>query len=239
MRLKDRKALKALALFLVFCLTQVYVHTTLAGPALMKKTGFATMLPPQAITARLTTRGNQSVMVNGTNASTGASILTGATIETGDGVGATVNLGPLGSIDLAPNTKVEIQFDNDGLKLKLFVGCTVVRNKKGKKAEISTDQGVAIRDEGSTSAPGGGVPLDVCYPSGAPNPIVNQGAAANAGAGAGPNIPVAGATAAGGESGGLFGLGTVGTVLLIGGIGAAIAIPIILTRGDNPSPGRP
>ncbi|HEY0405243.1 MAG TPA: hypothetical protein VGC89_05930, partial [Pyrinomonadaceae bacterium] len=100
MRLKNQKALKALALFLAFALSQVYINATLAGPSVVRRVEGAT--PPQAITARLTTRGNQAISVNGTNAATGATILTGATIETGDGVGATINLGPLGSVDLAP-----------------------------------------------------------------------------------------------------------------------------------------
>ncbi len=234
MHLKNPKAFKALALFLAFALAQVYVHTTFAGPSVVKKTEAANSLLPQA-TGKLVTRGNQSVLVNGTSASTGASILTGATIETGDGVGATINLGPLGSVDLAPNTKLELQYDNDGIKLRLISGCTVLRNKKGKGGEISTEQGVAIKDEGSTSSAGGGVPLDVCFPVGAPNPIINQGAAANAGAGAGGG----GAAAGGGGGGGAFGLGTAGTVALVVGIGAAIIIPIVITRGDDPSPSTP
>jgi hypothetical protein len=231
MRSRNPRALKAIALILVFSIAQVYVHTALAVASTVKNGEANTSLLPQA-TGKLVTRGNQSVLVNGTSASTGASILTGATIETGDGVGATINLGPLGSVDLAPNTKLEVQYDNNGIKLRLISGCTVLRNKKGKGGEISTEQGVAIKDEGSTSSAGGGVPLDVCFPSGAPSPIVNQGAAANAGAGAGGG---AGAGATGGGGGGLFGLGTAGTVALLGGIGAAIIIPIIITRGDNES----
>jgi hypothetical protein len=225
MRLKDHKALKALALFLVFCLTQVYVHTTFAGPAIVTKAGSLMSLLPQA-SGKLVTRGNQPVMVNGTSASTGASILTGATIETGDGVGATINLGSLGSIDLAPNTKVELQYSNGSIKLKLIRGCTILKNKKGTQAEVDTEQGPATSNDGKA----GGAPLDVCFPESSPNPIVNQGAAVNAGAGAGPNIPPA---AAGGG-----GLSTSTIVLLVGGIGAAIIIPIALTRGDNPSPAR-
>lgn len=234
MRLKNQKATQALALMLVFSLTQVYVNASLAGPVLTTTLATNASLLPQAA-GKLVTRANQSVLVNGTNASTGASILTGSTIETGDGVGATINLGPLGSIDLAPNTKMVVQYDNDGIKLKLLVGCAILNNKKGKSAEISTDQGIATSNEG---AKGGGAPLDVCFPSGAPNPIVNQGAAANAGAGAG-GAATAAATAAGSSGGGVFGLGVAGTIALIGGIGAAIIIPIALTRGNNPSPANP
>ncbi|HEX7997112.1 MAG TPA: hypothetical protein VF528_01750 [Pyrinomonadaceae bacterium] len=233
MRLKNPKALKALALFLVFALTQVYVNATFAGPAVVKKSEATASTLPQA-TGKLVTRGNQSVLVNGTSASTGASILTGATIETGDGVGATINLGPLGSIDLAPNTKVELQYTDNGIKLKLLVGCAILKNKKGTRAEVSTEQGPATSDDGSK----GGAPLDVCFPQGAPNPIVNQGAAANAGAGAGGGLAGAGG-GAGGGSGGIFGLGTAGTVALLLGVGAAIIIPIVITRGDNPSPATP
>lgn len=234
MRLTNSKAVKALALFLVFSLAQVYVHTTYAGPSLVKKTDAAMSLLPQA-TGKLVTSGNQSVLVNGTNASTGASILTGSTIETGDGVGATINLGPLGSIDIAPNTKVEITYTDNEVKVKVISGCVIVRNKKGKQAEVSTEQGPATSNDGQT----GGAPLDVCFPQGAPNPIVNQGAAANAGAGAGGGGGAGAVGGGGGGGGGLFGLGPGGTVALLSGIAAAIIIPIVITRGDDPSPSNP
>jgi hypothetical protein len=224
MRLRNPKALKALAIFLVFSLGQLYIHTTLAVTSLTKKTEAAATLLPQA-TGKLVTTGNQSVLVNGTSASTGASILTGATIETGDGVGATINLGPLGSIDLAPNTKVEITYSDGQIKVKIIQGCAIVKNKKGAQSEVSTDQGTATSNDGKNAGL-----LDVCFPAGAPNPIVNQGAAANAGAGAG------GGGVAQGVGGGPFGLGLPGTLSLIGGIALAIIVPIALTRGDNPSP---
>jgi hypothetical protein len=235
MRLTNSKALKALALFLVFSLGQVYVHMAYAGPSIVKKTDASMSLLPQ-VTGKLVTRGNQSVLVNGTSASTGASILTGATIETGDGVGATINLGPLGSIDLAPNTKIEIQYTDNKVSVKVLSGCVILKNKKGTQAEVTTEQGPATSNDGKA----GGAPLDVCFPQGAPNPIINQGAAANAGAGAGGGGGgAAGATGGGGGGGGLFGLGPGGTVAVLGGIAAAIIIPIVLTRGDDPSPINP
>lgn len=223
MRLKNRKALKAVALFLVFSLTQLYVHTTLAGPSLVNKTETAMSLLPQA-TGKLVTTGNQSVLVNGTSASTGATILTGATLETGDGVGATINLGPLGSIDLAPNTKVEITYENGEIKVRLITGCAVVKNKKGTKSQIDTEQGPATSNDGKNAGL-----LDVCFPQGAPSPIVNQGAAANAGAGAG----------GGGAAGGGGGLTTGQKLAIIGGIAGGILIPVLVTRGDDPSPVNP
>jgi hypothetical protein len=236
MTLKQRKAIKALALILAFSVAQIGVQATFAGPNGSARNAAAPV--PQPITARLTTRGNQPVLVNGNSVSTGASILTASTIETGDQVGATINLGPLGSLDLAPNTKVQLDYDDQGnVKVKLLQGCAILRTKKNANGQIDTDQGTAGKNDKKT-----GGALDVCFPQGANQPVVNQGAAANAGAGAGGAAPAA-APATGGAaagSGGLFGLGTAADIaILAGGAAAAIGIPLALHRGNNPSPGTP
>ncbi len=232
MTLKQRKALKAVALILAFAVAQVGVGAIFAAPN--AGTRGAAMPAPQAITARLTTRGNQPVLVNGNNVSSGATILTGSTIETGDQVGATINLGPLGSLDLAPNTRVQLSYDEQGnVKVTLLQGCAILHSTKKSNGTVETSQGTAGENKKGT----GGV-LDVCFPQGATNPVVNQGAAANAGAGVGGG-PVA-PPAAGGGGGGLFGLGTAADVAIIGGgLAAAIGIPVALHRGRNPSPGTP
>jgi hypothetical protein len=204
---------KAIALLIVFSFMQFCVVCALAAPTL-----------PQAITARLTTRGNQSVSVNGNSASSGATILSGATIETGDGVGATINLGPLGTVEIAPNSKVLVEFSDGKVKVTIIQGCAIVRNKRGTFAELYTEKGLATSNDASQKQ---AAVLDVCYPSGAPSPIVNQGAAANAGAGAG--VPIGG--------GGLSNTALTGIIL---GSAAAIGIPVaLLDRGSNPSPGAP
>jgi hypothetical protein len=215
---------KAIALLIVFSLMQFYVVFALAAPGLMSEATMLLPAAPQAITARLTTRGNQPISVNGNNVNSGATILSGATIETPDGVGATVNLGPLGSIDIAPNSKVTVEFSNGQVKVTITQGCAIVRNRKGTFAEVYTEKGLATSNDASQKQAG---VLDVCYPSGAPSPIVNQGAAANAGAGAGG--PVAGG---GGLSNGEW------TGIILGGA-AAIGVPVALHRGRNPSPGTP
>jgi hypothetical protein len=215
---------KAVALLIALSLMQFYVVFALAAPGLMNEATMLLPVAPQAITARLTTRGNQPISVNGNNVSSGATILSGATIETPDGVGATINLGPLGSIDIAPNSKVTVEFSNGQVKVTITQGCAIVRNRKGTFAEVYTEKGLATSNDASQKQAG---VLDVCYPSGAPSPIVNQGAAANAGAGAG------GPTAAGGGlSNGEW------TGIILGGA-AAIGVPVALHRGRNPSPGTP
>src|SRR5215211_5927061 len=215
MNQKRRNGSRAIAALLLFSITQIGLATK------------ATAIPQQ-IVARLTTRNNQPITVNGLSATTGASILTGATIETGADQSATVNLGPLGSLDIAPNTKLVLTYDDKGnVKALIIYGCAILTAKKKTTGEVATEQGSA----GKTDPAAGGV-LDVCFPQGATAPSVNQGAAAGAGAGAG--VPAGGAA---GGGGGLFGLGTAATVAIFAGIGAVALTPLAFQ--DNPSGSEP
>jgi hypothetical protein len=217
MTLRQRKAFKVMAVLLALSFAQVYVQTSFAGAG-----GTGTPVPlPQQFVARLATRGNQPITVNGASASSGATILTGATIETPDQVGATIDLGSLGTLDLAPGTKIQLDFDSNGhVKVKLISGCAILKTKKNTEGEIDTTQGTA----GTTDKKNGGA-LDVCFPPGASAPTVNAGAAAAAGAGASGGAGAVGA-----------GLSTAAKVLIVAGIGGGVAVVIVATHGSNPSP---
>lgn len=214
---RHRKFFSAVAIFTVFAVSQVYVQANLIATS-------ATTAATQAITARLTTRGNQAIMVNGASTNSGSTILTGATIETPDGVGATVDLGPLGRLDLAPNTAVQLDFSDGKVTVKLIRGCAILRTKKNTEGEFTTDQGSV----GKTEKEKAGV-LDYCLPPGGGAPMAGQ--AANAGVGAaGAVIAAGGGAAAGGISTTAIVLGAAG----FGGLLAAAFIPC--ERGRNPSP---
>src|ERR1700682_4985122 len=103
------KVLKALTVVLAFSFAQVYVQAGLPGPA-----PGAPPPPQRAITARLITKNNQPITVNGNSLGTGGTILTGSTIETPAQVGATVDLGDAGVVELQPNTKIQLDFDANG-----------------------------------------------------------------------------------------------------------------------------
>ena len=218
MSIRQRKGFKAIAVFLAFAIGQVYVQISLAEPA----NPTSTVPLPQQFVARLTTRGNQPILVNNTSAATGASILTGATIETPADIGATIDLGVLGSLDLAPNTKVELVFDDNGnIRVKLITGCAILRTKKNASGEINTELGNAGKSDRKT----GGV-LDFCFPPGATSPTAGTASAAGAGAG----------TVGGGAAAGGGGLSTPVIIAIIGGITVGIAVPLAIKRGNNPSP---
>jgi hypothetical protein len=227
MNQKRRNGSRVIAVLVLFAIAQIGLQVGFAEP---NTTTNSTAIPQQFV-ARLTTRNNQPITVNGLSANTGASILTGATIETGADQSATVNLGPLGQLDIAPNTKLVLTYDENGnVKALLVFGCAILTAKKKTKGEVATEQGSA----GKTDPAAGGV-LDICFPQGAAAPTVGQGAAAGAGAGAGAGVPAGGAAAGGG--GGLFGLGTAATVAIFSGIGAAALTPLFFQ--DNPSGSHP
>jgi hypothetical protein len=220
MNQKRRNGPRAIAALLLFSMAQISLQVSFAEP----NTTTAATLNPQQVVARLTTRNNQPIQVNGLSASTGASILTGATIETGADQSATVNLGPLGSLDIAPNTKLVLTYDDQGnVKALIIFGCAILIAKKKTTGEVETEKGSA----GKTDPAAGGV-LEVCFPTGAAAPIVGPGVAVGAGTGAG-------AATAGG--GGLFGLGLAETIAIFSGAGAAALTPLFFQ--DNPSGSNP
>jgi len=132
-------------------------------------------LPQQFIvSARLVTKDNKPITVNGASASSGATILTGAIIETPDQVGATINIASLGSLDIAPNTKMVLAFDQNGnIKVTLIRGCVIVRTRKNAIGEVDTSQGPAGKTERKKRV------LNVCFLAGATAPVVKQSTAFN------------------------------------------------------------
>lgn len=222
MNLKRRKATTAIAALLLFSISQVSLQIGFAEP---HSTTTTTAIPQQVV-GRLATRNNQPITVNGQSASTGASLVSGATIETGADQSATVNVGPLGSVDIAPNTKVVLTFAAGTLHADVVYGCVILHARKSTTGEITTEKGSIGKTDPAT-----GGSLEMCYTQGAAAPVVGPGVAVGAGAGAAP----AGAAAAG--AGGLFGLGVPATIAILAAGTAAGLTPLFFD--DNPSGSTP
>jgi hypothetical protein len=225
---------KYVALLLVFALFSLTLERTFAAP-------LSSVTAAPQLVGKLSTRGNRSIVVNGNNTEAGASILDGATIETPDGTGATISLGSLGEIDLAPNTVAELHYVPEQgpagqVRLKIKHGCAIVRVKQGVIGSIETPDGTVTTadqpDNGKRKL------ADVCFPLGATTPVVNTGAAASAGAGAsGSAAGGASAAAAAGATGEGISAGTIAATLA--GIGAVIAGVVVGLTTDNESSSSP
>lgn len=135
--------------------------------------------PQRPLLGRLMTRNDQAILVNGVSANSNDTVLTGSSIETPDKVGATVFLGSLGMLDIAPQTTARLDYSIGKISVTLVRGCVILRTKSKTTGSVDTSAGSA----GSTDPSRDGT-LDVCFPLGAPSPTANQGAAARAGAGA-------------------------------------------------------
>src|SRR5688500_6235896 len=105
-----RKTKTTIAALLIYSTLQISGQLAFAksGPPVTK------VAVQQQLVGRLTTRNNRPVTVNGLSAASGAAITTGTTIETKADESATVDLGSLGRLDISPNTKVALTFDQRG-----------------------------------------------------------------------------------------------------------------------------
>ena len=199
------KVKATIVVLLVYSILQISVQLAFAQPvARLRKVAV-----PQQVVGRLTTKGDKPVTVNGLSASSGAAIASGATIETSNG-SATVVLGPLGRLEIAPNTKVVLTFDETGaVKALVLNGCVTLIGSKGTKGEVATESASV-----GTTDPAVGGTVSNCP---TPTPPPSGGG--------------------GGGGGGLFGMGTAGTVAVLAGYGFEVAAPFFFFDDqDNPSP---
>lgn len=209
-----------MALFVSATVTLASVGASFAAPNATMPS--ARSLPAQIIGV-LTTGGNKPILVNGASVKTGASVPSGAMIETPTDAGATLRIAGLGKICIGHDTKLNVQFDSaGGIKIMLTQGCVILETFKGTAGAISTAQGVAGQID-----PANGGSLDVCISA---SGAVQTGAASATGVGAKVldcGIP-AGAAA-------VPGMATSTKIAIIGGITAAALTPLLF-RGSNPSP---
>src|SRR5258705_779202 len=175
-----RSTSRAIATFLAFALVQVCIQLSFAAP-------------PQQFIARLTTTGNQPITVNNASAASGASLLTGATIETPAAVSATIDLGALGTVELQPNSSIQLDFDDSGnVRVKVLRGCVRINKKGPGEAEAYTAEGASEKTNSNRKG------LGFCYLNGGLNPIQTTAAAGGGAGGEGIGTPALVAIIAGG-----------------------------------------
>jgi hypothetical protein len=140
---RQKRTTIAISLVLLFATTQVYLVKSFARDATRAANA------PQQVSGVLSTQGNQPITVNGVSTNAGATILTGASIETPAGVGASIDFGPLGSVQIDPGSRVMVEFQNGMIKVTLLQGCVTLRTKRGTRGEIDRTQGGTKTTDGS------------------------------------------------------------------------------------------
>lgn len=152
--------------------------------------------------------------INGARVISGATVLSGASIESPSYVGGKLELGLLGALDIAPNTILTPEFNQNGsVKVVLTQGCVILRARKDITGEIDSPRGVLRKTDLKT-----GSTLSVCFPEVAPAEVKLHAPQLN---------------------GGLFDLGKTAAMAIIGprkGAGIDFVAP---GRGSNPGPSTP
>lgn len=173
---RRQTATKIVIVVLVYALALLPVHANSISSGLVATRQIGSQVPSAA---RLITRRDQPILINGKKLATGAIVLTGATLETPKGVGATVALGSLWTLDLAPETKLTVNFEDSTVNVMLSQGRALLDVKKGIAATFNTRAGQAAVNDAS-----GDSFLDVSFPPGASTPTVSRQAVVSADAGA-------------------------------------------------------
>ncbi len=209
----------------------------------LSQLSLATVWAMPQISGKLITSGNLPVTINGNSTQGGATILSGAVIETPANVTATIQVGDLGVVELQPGSIAVIDFTSNTIKVTLRQGCVTLDTNKGTSGSIVDSKGMAFttnteaeegmsgdvdfRRLGNTQAQSTGEKrrkFPVCG-------IIPAGASVASATLPGVIAPAA-AAAAGGLSGAVIGA-------IIAGVAGAAIIGGIVGGDDNPSPSSP
>ena len=119
----NSKLTKVVALLAVVCVLRLSVA---AAPPIMGK---------------LKTRDNKPINVNGAKVGSGTTITSGAQIQCPEKIGATIDLGALGRLDIAPQTDLVVSFDPTRITVELKSGYVMLTTKPGIAGTINTAEG--------------------------------------------------------------------------------------------------
>lgn len=106
----------------------------------------------QVLLGRLITMSNRPILVNGGEAITGATILSGAQLTTPAGRIATVQVDKLATVTIAPSSDVTLSFDSKSVTVKVASGDATLTTADGVK-------GTVLGPSGAPTVPGP-VPTD-------------------------------------------------------------------------------
>ena len=139
-----------IALLLVFALSNLFVF---AGGRTIPSNDGGNLSGSEMLLGKLTTRSNKQILLNGSEAITGATILSGAELVTPAGVAATVSLPKLGSVNISPNSNVNLTFDNGTVKVNVASGDATLSTVTGVSGSVIAADGTSTPSYSGVPAP--------------------------------------------------------------------------------------
>ncbi len=141
--------LKFTALLLVFCLTSLPLAAQTVAGVEPENGAAATGAPP--LSGILIASNANEVYVNGNPAVNGMTILSKTDLETKNSA-ATVAFGDLGMIRVCPQTKLNLDFDNERVDIKLMSGNARLEISPNVNGTIYGTDGAALRTDAAGTA---------------------------------------------------------------------------------------
>ena len=211
MRLRTSYQRASISIVLAMAIATVFTLRSFAAP----EVGNAFVEPSlaQDCTGTLTVKAGH-VTINGNAAQTGATVMSGSVIATGSNGKAIVDLGAVGRVEIGDNTTATLTCAAGSLEIRTNCSRTEVEVRRGT-ADVKSPK-VETLTAGKKAKYDGGV--DVTATGGVDIKVECEGRKA----GAGPFV----------------GAGLLGFLALIG-VGAAIAIGIVVGGGENAPPSSP
>ena len=144
------KAIKIVAWLMVISLSQVFVS---GKPNKIKVKDETAVVPASAEMplGRLVADG--PVTINGVKARTGDTVFPGAQIQTVAGIGASVQIGKLGQIDISPDTNLLLNYDRGSILTEIHMGCAVLAANDGVRGVLTMPGGITKNNDVLKSSP--------------------------------------------------------------------------------------
>ncbi len=123
-------------------LTVIMMMTVGSFSSLLTNAAMAQVAPKLA--GDISVRG--SVMLNGVNASNGATVFADGRVRTGSNSGATINLGKLGQVELDADSELVLRLEQNLIGGSLRAGRATVTAPKGIAINVLTADGIATAE---------------------------------------------------------------------------------------------
>lgn len=128
------RPIRIMSALLLIAVVNVYVFAN--GTVLSSNTTTSEAASSEVLFGKLITMSNRPIFVNGGEAITGTTILSGAQLVTPVGRFATVQVGQLATVTIAPSSNVILDFNSKSVTLKINSGDATLKTAEGVKATV-------------------------------------------------------------------------------------------------------
>ena len=132
-------------------LSMCLVVATIATYSMVALAGLERVAGELSVSGKIVNGETPFVKVNGEAAQSGRSIFSSSTIATPENASATINIGKVGKIELAPNTTLALSFDEKGINGDLLAGRVTVLNSSDTVNVKTLDGTVAKLNAGNSA----------------------------------------------------------------------------------------